>query len=587
MIDSLVQRAREWVEEDPDPITQAAGHALLRAGDAQALRAHFGQRLRFGTAGMRGAIGPGPNRMNRALVRRVTAGLGRYVLDTVPDAKRRGAVIGFDGRHGSRDFAADAAAVLGGLGLPVYLFDVLVPTPSLAHALVHLNGAVGIMVTASHNPPQDNGYKVYWGNGAQIIPPHDKGISDAIDAIGALSEVSLPAAETRRAAGLLREVPPSVERAYLEAVARLRVYDGPTEGLKIVYTAMHGVGRRMVERVFAHLGYDPLFVVPAQGDPDPDFPTVSYPNPEEAGAMDLALDLAREVSAHLVIANDPDADRLAVAIPSPHGYRQLTGNEVGALLADELLRYGPQEAGRLVVNTIVSSGILEVIAATHGVDFEQTLTGFKWIANLALVRDRAGGRFVMGFEEALGYTVGDVVRDKDGVSAALLFCDLVARCLQGGRTVLDRLEELAREYGVFVSCLHSVKLPGSSGADQIAAMMARLRSSPPRSIDGATVRRIRDYQHQVARDLGTGVETALALPVSNVLAFDLDGARVLARPSGTEPKLKFYFEVQGAVARDEPLAVAEARAKMRLAALRDRFISEYGNAPDRGPRVEL
>jgi len=573
MNSSIVENAQRWVDEDPDPVTREAGRVLLSAGDADVIRAHFGQRLKFGTAGMRGAIGPGPNRMNRALVRRVTAGLGHYLLGRVADAMKRGAVIGFDGRHGSREFAADAASVLGGMGIPVYLFDTLVPTPVLAHALLELEGAIGIMVTASHNPPQDNGYKVYWGNGAQIVPPHDRGISEAIDAVGSLADVSVPDHSGLRETGLLRGVPPTVEAAYLTAVDGLRVYDGPTGGLEIVYTAMHGVGREMVERVLGRHGY-PLHVVAAQGDPDPDFPTVSFPNPEEDGAMDLALDLARTVSADLVIANDPDADRLAVAIPTPDGYRQLTGNQVGALLADELLQYGPKSPGRLVV--IVSSGILEVIAETHGIDCEQTLTGFKWIANLAIERDAGGGRFVMGFEEALGYTVGPVVRDKDGVSTALLFCDLAARCRAAGETVLDRLEAVARRYGVFVSSQHSIKLPGETGAAQIEAMMAHLRKKPPSEINGASVRRIRDYQTRESRDLQSGKSTALNLPVSNVLAFDLEGARILARPSGTEPKIKFYFEVRGTIAEGESLSFAEARARQAMDSLKVEFVSRYG-----------
>ena len=575
MNQSLVEVAQRWVDEDPDPITRDAGRTLLEAGDMDALRAHFGQRLRFGTAGMRGALGPGPNRMNRALVRRVTAGLGQYVLSTVNEAASRGAVIGFDGRHGSRNFAEDAAAVLGGLGFRVYLFEQVVPTPTLGHALLELGGAVGIMVTASHNPPQDNGYKVYWSNGAQIIPPHDRGITQAIDEVGALGDITVPDLDSLRNQGLLRPVPASVEAAYLAAVDELRVYDGPSGNLSIVYTAMHGVGRQMVERVLARHGYG-LHVVAAQGEPDPDFPTVSFPNPEEDGAMDLALDLARDVSADLVIANDPDADRLAVAIPTSKGYRQLTGNQVGALLADELLRYGDQDDRRLVVNTIVSSGILEVIAEAHGVDCRHTLTGFKWIANLAIDHDATGGRFVMGFEEALGYTVGPVVRDKDGVSTALLFCDLAARCRAEGKTVLNRLEELARRYGVFVSCQHSIKLPGERGAEQIREMMTRLRRDPPKLIGGAAVRRVRDYQTREARDLISGESTVLQLPVSNVLAFDLDGARVLARPSGTEPKIKFYFEVRGDIGAEESLADAESRARETMHALQAEFVSRYG-----------
>ena len=550
----LLAAARAWIAADPDPVTRDAGLALLDAGDEAAIASHFGARLGFGTAGMRGALGPGPNRMNRATVRRVSHAFGQHLLEALEGAAARGVVVGFDGRHGSRDFAADTARVLAALGLRVYLYDDVVPTPQLAHAVVHLGCAGGVMVTASHNPPGDNGYKAYWANGAQIIPPHDVGISARTGAVVGVPEAPPDAR--------IDPVPAAALEAYLTAVDGLRVYGGPTD-LRVVYTALHGVGRRLVEAVLRRHGYADLHVVAEQGDPDPDFPTVRFPNPEEPGALDLSLALARKVGADLLVANDPDADRLAVAVPDgAGGYRALTGNQIGVLLADELLRYG-SGGRRLVATTVVSSAMLRRIAAHYGADYAETLTGFKWLANKALAYETTGGAFVMGYEEALGYSVGDVVRDKDGVSAALVFCDLAARCKAEGRGVIDRLAELYRTHGLYASLQRSVVLPGAEGAARIAATMRALRASPPTAIDGVAVDAVRD----MVNGLGD-------LPPSNVLAFDLaDGSRILARPSGTEPKVKFYFEIRAALGPHEPLAAAEAAADARLAALADAFLA--------------
>ncbi len=565
-LESLRARALAWAAEDPDPETAAACRALAETADLATLTEHFGTRLEFGTAGLRGALGPGPNRMNQALVRRVTAGLADYLLTHVPTARSAGVAIGFDGRIGSREFAAEAACVLAGRGIPSFLYDDVCPTPQLAHAVVFTGAVAGIMVTASHNPPQDNGYKVYWGNGAQIVPPHDHGISAAVDAVAGLETLRLPSLAVARAEGLVRTVPEAALADYLHQVAGLRVHR--ETGLRIVYTAMHGVGRRLIEQVLVPAGHTDLHLVAEQADPDGRFPTVRFPNPEEPGALDLALALAAKVGADLVVANDPDADRLAVAVPRGDGtWRPLSGNEVGCLLAEDLLTHGGQEAHRLVATTVVSSALLSRIAATHGADYAETLTGFKWIANAALRHEATGGRFVVGYEEALGYSAGPVVRDKDGVSAALLLCDLAAFEKARGRTLLDAVESLARKYGLYVSGQKSLTLPGADGARQIREMMADLRRAPPTAFADTPVVAVRDL----------AVPTRPDLPAADVLAWDLEGGgRVLARPSGTEPKIKFYFEAREPVAPEEALGAADARARTRLGAWMGALMTRLG-----------
>jgi phosphomannomutase len=568
MNDDLRQRARDWIDGDPDAETRAAGEALLASGDAAAIAEAFGAHLEFGTAGLRGELGPGPNRMNRAVVRRTTAGLAAYLERHAPDARERGVVIGYDGRHGSREFARDAARVLAHRGFAAWIFPHVVPTPVLAYAVRNLGTSAGIMVTASHNPPRDNGYKVYWGNGAQIIPPHDVGIAAAIAGIGPAR--AIPLAPDDHPA--IQVAPARLLTEYEDAVLALRVHHDT--GVRVVYTPMHGVGRDVARAVLHRAGHTDLHVVPQQAEPDPDFPTVRFPNPEEPGALDLALALAREVGADLLVANDPDADRLAVAVPDGRGgWRALDGNQIGVLIAEDLLAHGPQGAERLVATTIVSSRLLSRIAAAHGVHYGETLTGFKWIANLGLAEEARGRRFVMGYEEALGSTSGGVVRDKDGISAALLFCDLAAWCKARGETVLDRLAALHRRHGLHLTRQRSVTLRGAEGADRIRGIIARLRADPPRDVAGVGVATVGDYQTGAALDLATGARTPIDLPRSDVLAFDLaDGGRILARPSGTEPKIKFYFEVREPIAEGEALESAEARARAALDRLEAAFV---------------
>lgn len=392
-----IEAAKRWIAEDPDPVTRAQVEAWLAAGDLAALAASFGPRLAFGTAGMRGAMGPGTGRMNRVVVREVSAGVARHLHNT--GTANKGVVIGFDGRHNSRAFADEAAAAFTGRGVPVWKFDEVVPTPLLAYATVALGAGAGVMVTASHNPPEDNGYKVFRANGAQIISPDDALITEAIDAPDTVVPV---------APGALRPVPAEVVDAYHAAIQGLRVHH--VTGARVVYTAMHGVGTKPVQRAFATAGHTDLHLVEAQAWPDGDFPTVKFPNPEEPGALDLSIALAKQVGADVILASDPDADRLAVAAPLPDGtWRQLTGNQVGVILADDLLRSGFAKGKRpMVATSIVSSAMLARIAAAWDADYAETLTGFKWIGHRAIEHDAAGGQFVFGFEEALGYTAGSV-----------------------------------------------------------------------------------------------------------------------------------------------------------------------------------
>jgi len=433
----VLSHARRWLEQDSDPDTRAELSALLEANDLAELDERFSGRLLFGTAGIRGVLGAGPMRMNQVVIAQVSAGLADYVLAHVDSARTRGIVIGYDARNKSRQFAEEAARIFLGKGLVVHLFEECVPTPTTAFAVAELGAAAGVMVTASHNPPDYNGYKVYWENSAQIIPPLDGGIQECIAAVSDVRGLERPMLDAARASGTLRDLGAAMEEKYIEGVLGLRLHPevADRDALVIAYTPLHGVGGRFISEVLRRAGYTSLHVEESQAQPDGDFPTVSFPNPEEPGAMDRVMALGTRVGADLVIANDPDTDRLAVAIPDGKGYRMLTGDQVGVLLADYLLAEGPKDR-RLVATTIVSSQLLEVMAKELGVDFRRTLTGFKWIANTAIdeKRDR-GSRLVMGYEEALGYTIGELVRDKDGVSATLLFCELAAVARTRGQSV--------------------------------------------------------------------------------------------------------------------------------------------------------
>ncbi|MBI3180964.1 MAG: phospho-sugar mutase [Myxococcales bacterium] len=568
----LRRRAEEWRQADPDPETAAELAELIRREDWAELHDRFAQRLEFGTAGLRGVIGAGPNRMNRAVVRTTTSGLARYLKRVSPDASRRGVVVGRDGRRMSRELAEDTACVLAAEGIPALVFPKMAPTPLTAFATTHLCAAAAVMITASHNPPEYNGYKVYWGNGAQIVPPHDRGIASEIDAVGSAQRVRLLEPEQARRAGLWRDLPCSVERAYLDAILRLGLQRGPLE-LTVVYTAMHGVGGRLAEAAFREAGLRSFHPVPAQQEPDGAFPTVRFPNPEEPGAMDLATKLAEEVRADLVLANDPDADRLAVMARGADGrLRQLSGNEVGVLLGHYLLSEGGGAGRPLVITTIVSSAQLGQIARELGARYDETLTGFKWVANRAMELERTEGvRFAFGYEEALGYTVGTVARDKDGIGSALVFADLAEWCRRRGASVPGYLEEVQRRYGLYVSKQANFTFKGAEGAEVISRIMEGFRLSPPERIGELAVLAINDYRTQERR--AGGEVRPLSLPQSNVISYELEsGSRVTLRPSGTEPKIKYYFELRETPREAEDISVARGRAGSRLHELEEAFL---------------
>lgn len=520
--------ARRWLEAEPDDDIRAELRTLLD-GDADELAARFGGRLQFGTAGLRAAVGAGPLRMNRLVVRQAAAGLAQYLLDTDPRARERGIVVGYDARRKSDVFALDTARAMAAVGIPARLFDQQVPTPVLAWSITELDAAAGVVVTASHNPPADNGYKVYLGDGAQIVPPHDTGISDRIDRVDA-TEVPLAPEDDP----LITMVGDELVDAYLASVPRVRRRPD-VAGVTVAYTAMHGVGGTVVLRAFEAAGLPRPVVVGEQFEPDGTFPTVAFPNPEEPGAMDLLVAVASANGAHVAIANDPDADRLGAAIPQPDGsWRRLGGDEIGWLLADYLLSSG-SGADRLVVTTLVSSSLLGKMAAHHGITSAETFTGFKWIARAVL--DRPDLRFVMGYEQALGYLVAERPLDKDGITAAVLFAELAAVAAAEGRTIQDWLDDIAARYGRHVLADASVRMDPAAGAAKVAAM----RKRPPDEIGGRRVVATEEY------------------PEADLLRFELEGGvRVQVRPSGTEPKVKLY----GEAVDEDPTPFVEALAAL-------------------------
>jgi phosphomannomutase len=581
---ALLERAATWLAHDPDPNTKAELSALLdraRAGDAQAsadLAERFLGPLEFGTAGLRGLLGAGESRMNRAVVRRTSFGLGKYLLaEDEAGAKKRGVVVGYDGRRLGPEMAEDTACVLAALGIPAKIVAFKCSTPLLAFAVKELGAAAGVMVTASHNPPAYNGYKVYWGNGAQIIPPHDTGIAAQIALAPEADLVPRMDRAEGEARGMIGSFGDALERTYLDEVKKLSVRADGDRSIPIAYTPMHGTGNRPTRKALAEAGFTNVTTVPEQAEPDGNFPTVEFPNPEEKGALDLAIALAKKVGAPIIIANDPDVDRLAVCVRDPEGkYVQLSGNQVGALLGHWILTEGAK-GDRVVLASLVSSPQLGVIARELGVLYEETLTGFKWITNRAMEIEReTGARFAFGFEEALGYTVGPLVRDKDGISAAVAIAEMAAVRWAEKKTLLDELGAIARRFGLFVSGQKALTMPGADGIAQIGAIMRRLRAEPPREIGGLEVVAVGDYQTQVrtARD---GTTAPIKLPKSNVLAFHLAGDnRIVARPSGTEPKIKFYFDLREPMREGESVAAAEARAAARMTEIQAAFLRAAG-----------
>jgi phosphomannomutase len=587
---SLIDQARAFADEDPDPESRDELRALVaraQASDAPAvaeLADRFSAPLDFGTAGLRGRVEGGLARMNRVVVIKAAHGLGTHLLSKSEggglDARRVGVLIGFDGRYSSRQFAEDTAAVLAGLGIPSHLFPDPVPTPLCSFATVHVGAAAGVMVTASHNPPKDNGYKVYRADGAQIIPPEDQEIAALIAAAPRVPQIARVAPPDAAAAGLRRIVDDSVEAAYLAGIRRATLHAPEPTPLRIVYTAMHGVGHRLAIRVFRQAGFEGVAVEPAQADADGAFRTVAFPNPEEKGAMDRSLALAREVGADLILANDPDADRLGAAVlDRANGtYRMLSGNEIGILLADDALAHADtQGRPKLVATSLVSSTLLSRMARDQGAVYAETLTGFKWIADAARKGEAAGQAFVFGYEEALGYTVGPLVRDKDGIGAAVRLADR-ARFLKGrGVSLLDRIDEILVAHGMSHEVQWSVTLSDAAGKKRIAAAMEALRADPPKSLGESPIHRVFDLEAGVER--AGGATKPLSYPRANVLVFYAeDGARLTVRPSGTEPKIKFYVELVAPVKTAADVAPARAGLEARCGEIKAAINQRLGFA---------
>ena len=551
----LLAQAKAWHAQDPDPETRAELAALIASENEPELQSRFGARLAFGTAGLRGELGAGPNRMNRVLVAQAALGLAQYLLEHATD-EQPSVVIGFDGRKNSDIFAQDSAEIMAGCGIRVLLFETHAPTPLVAFAVKHLGLSAGVMVTASHNPPNDNGYKVYLGGangGSQIVSPADKQIAAHIDQVARDLEFGDMPRETD-----IEFVGDEVRAAYAKSVAdaAANLAGGDVSAtapapLRITYTAMHGVGWRTVEPLFSAAGFT-LDVVAEQIEPDATFSTVAFPNPEEPGAMNLAFAKARETGADLIIANDPDADRLAIGLPdatSPDGYRRLTGDEVGLILghaaAVAAARNGRKGA---IACSIVSSSALAAVAAKHGLEFKQTLTGFKWIAKVP--------HLIFGYEEALGYAIDPGhTPDKDGISAALAVAMLARELAAQGSSLDKHLTALRAEFGYFANGQVSLRFTDLS---EIARLMAALRNNPPSEIDGVTAK---------LTDLSEG---SAELPPTDGLRFDLsDSRRVIVRPSGTEPKLKCYLQAVGESKSqaDELLASLDAAMRTILAGI--------------------
>lgn len=562
-VDVLDDSIQAWLALDPDPETRRELTALREGGDLDELRRRFAGRLAFGTAGLRGVVGAGPTRMNRLVIRQTSAGLASYLLDEVPDAASRGVFVTYDARPDSRRFAADAAGVFAALGIEVYLTAAAQPTPVGAFGVLHFGAAAGVVVTASHNPPQYNGYKVYWANGAQIIPPHDAGIAGRIEAASA-GDVDCMSIDAAAKSGLIHSVGDELSDEYCRQVLADCNPGGAatTRKIDVAYTALHGVGGALAQKLLLESGLCDFESVASQHRPDGTFPTVEFPNPEEPGAMDAVVALAKERRSTLACANDPDADRLAVAVRDASGnYEMLTGDQIGVLLGHYLLGQ-PQDFTPIVCVSMVSSGMLEKIAESKGAVFHETLTGFKWLTNVALQHEDDRHRFLFAYEEALGYAVARLVRDKDGLSALLAFTRMTAALAADGRTVLDQLESLYRQYGLFVTEQRSIATEPAQ-----RSITDRLRHAPPREIAGRQVASIKDLQAGTHR-FADGSEVALEFFPSDVLIYYLsDSSRIIVRPSGTEPKVKCYYERVYSIPAGAEYRSALRTAKRELAEL--------------------
>ena len=525
------------------------------AEDENEIKERFYMDLEFGTAGLRGIIGAGTNRMNIYVVRRATQGLANYIAKV--DKKSQGVAIAYDSRHMSPEFAQEAALCLAANGIKAYIFETLRPTPELSFAVRHLGCVAGINVTASHNPPEYNGYKVYWEDGAQITPPHDSGIMGEVKAISDWNTVKTMDKAEAEKAGLFEVIGKEVDDAYMaelkKQVIHMDAIQAEGKNLKIVYTPLHGTGNIPARRILKELGFENVYVVKEQELPDGDFPTVSYPNPEAAEAFELGLKLAKEVDADLVLATDPDADRLGVRVKDKNGeYHDLTGNMSGCLLANYEISQRKAVNGSLpedgaLIKTIVTTNLADAIAKGYGVKLIEVLTGFKFIGQQILGFEKSGkGSYLFGFEESYGCLIGTYARDKDAIVATMALCEAAAYYKTQGKTLRDAMIEMYEQFGYYKDDIKAVTMKGIEGLQKIQDIMNSLRQNPPAEFAGHKVVAVRDYKADTIKNLETGEVTPTGLPNSNVLYYELtNDAWVCVRPSGTEPKVKFYYGVKG------------------------------------------
>ena len=556
---------QEWLS---NPYFDEATKAELRAieGNEQEIKERFYMDLEFGTAGLRGIIGAGINRMNIYVVRRATQGLANYIIKQ--GAADKGVAIAYDSRHMSPEFAMEAAMTLAANGIKAYKFESLRPTPELSFAVRELGCVAGINITASHNPPEYNGYKVYWEDGAQFTPPHDKGVTEEVLAIEDLSTVKTTDEASALAAGKYQVIGKEIDDKYIAQVkaqvVNQKAIDEMQDQITIIYTPLHGTGNIPARRVMKELGFTHVYVVPEQELPDGDFPTVSYPNPEAAEAFALGLKLAKEKNADLVLATDPDADRLGVYVKDAKSgeYIPLTGNMSGSLLCEYVLSQ-KQAAGKIpadgqVVKSIVSTNLIDAVAKAYGVEIIEVLTGFKWIGKQILKNETTGkGTYLFGMEESYGCLIGTYARDKDAISATAALCEAAAYYKQKGMTLWDAMIAMYEKYGYYKDAVKSIGLSGIEGLAKIQSIMETLRQNTPAEVGGYKVVSARDYKLDTIKDMATGEVKPTGLPASNVLYYDLeDNAWICVRPSGTEPKIKFYYGVKGASLED-----ADAKSK--------------------------
>jgi len=543
MKEEIAKKVNTWLEGNFDADTKTAV-ADLQKNNPDDLADSFYKNLEFGTGGLRGLMGVGTNRMNKYTVGMATQGYANYLKQCFPDAVS--VAIAHDSRNNSRFFAETVANVFAANGVKVYLFEALRPTPELSFAIRHLKCQGGVVVTASHNPKEYNGYKAYWNDGSQLVPPHDKNVIKEVDKIASVDDVKWSGGEKN-----ISMLGKDMDETYIKMVKSLSVYPEVIQkhkDLKIVYTPIHGTGITLLPQVLKEFGFDNVHIVKEQSEPDGNFPTVAYPNPEESEAMSYGLKLAEKLDADILSGTDPDADRIAIGVKDSNGkWVLMNGNQTAVLAFNYLMEArktkGIAQPNDMVVTTIVTTPMIDAIAKGNGVNCYRVLTGFKWIAEL--IRQKEGKEnYVIGGEESFGLMIGDQIRDKDGISAVALLCEMAAYEKEKGRSLYEKMIDLYVEYGFYKEHLISITKKGMDGQEQIAAMMEAYRNNPPKAINGSDVVQLLDYELQKGNNPQTGEEWPIELPKSNVLQFILaDGSSISARPSGTEPKIKFYFSV--------------------------------------------